>query len=223
MTLAGKIESNNQLISKRVTSNRDAILTNIATSRDQLMDKVNSGQNEIVKHIDSGSEVIKGNMAKHSGIIIQSVTASGEEVKQHVTAESEVIGYKVAAMGESYEEGIATAQKDAKAAAVEVSSMKAAFGALEIRLNESFSQKLAVIEENQQNLNEGIKGLKLNVNEISTEMVNVKENQGKLKAEFVSENEAFRGEVIDALERLNRMVSQLNMSTQPKVAAETSQ
>ncbi|MHC5073815.1 MAG: hypothetical protein ACYTFE_03210, partial [Planctomycetota bacterium] len=117
--------------------------------------------------------------------------------------------------------GVAVVQEEARAASENVAVMKAAFGEMETRLSESFSQKLAAIETNQQNLSDGIKGLQFNVNELSTEMATVKENQGKLKTDFVSENEAFRGEVIQALERLNRMISQLNIRSEPTVAAET--
>jgi phage shock protein A len=225
--MVAKIEANEQKLAKKVTGSRDAVLTNVATSRDRIIDKVRTGNEEVGTNVTRGSERVMLRLDENRAAIIQNIAASGEDVKGHVTVKSEAIGYQVAAMGEEYEEGIENAQKAARAASTEVSGMKSSFGELETRLSESFSKELAGIKENQKSLSEGIKSLQFNVNELSTEMATVKENQSKLKTEFVSENEAFRTEVIKALERLNLMISQLDkpgeMKAEPTVAAETNQ
>jgi len=205
-----KIERNEKTIARNIVGSRDAILTDAASNRDQLQSSFMSGKKEITE-----------NIIKSRNSLIRNVESSEEDVKEHVTTKSEMIGNHVSAMEEKYEDRIAVARDEARAASANAVAMKAAFGELENRLQKSFNEKFATIEEYQLALTDGIKNLQNNMDELGAEVTVMKKNQNQLEAKFVGENETFRTEVIEALERMNRMISKLNPKNESTVVAET--
>ncbi|MFC1737740.1 hypothetical protein ACFL1G_01665 [Planctomycetota bacterium] len=178
--IVNNANSNSREIVSDITDSREALSSNVKASQEQIINTMTSGSREIVKTLNASNSRLINNITSSKDRIISKAESNRDEIINNTAASSNKIVQSVAAVDESFHRQLAEAQKDDRDITAEVAGLSTSLGKLEVKLTENLSRQLNDIKENQHKLHNGFETLQADFNELSSEVVVVKENQNKL-------------------------------------------